>query len=88
MRNIDHRLELGIGINFTDGSTDALHHQAAVAKGELHAVVHLIPVLVRLLGLHWQEGHVNLRCDTGEPAAVHHLRLLIIEAADLCSQVP
>ena len=87
VRYVDHRFELRVRICLPYHSTDALHHQAAVAQGELHAVVHLVPVLVSLLGLHRQEGHVDFRSNRGEPAAVHHLRLLVVEAAHLSPEV-
>ena len=87
VRDVNHRLELRVRVNITDNLADALHHQTAVAEGEFHAVVHLVPVVVRLVGLHWQEGHIDVRIHRGEPAFVLDLRFLIVVHTNLRTKV-
>ena len=87
MGNVDHRFKLDARKGIGDDFLDAFHHQASVAQGELHAVLHLGPVVVELLSPQGQECQAQFGLHHRVPALVEHDGKLVVVVAHLLAQV-
>ena len=85
--DVDHRFELNarqcVGKHFLD----ALHHQFAVAEGEVDAVLHFLPVHVELLASTGEERQADVGRHHGVPLLIECGGQLVVIVAYLFAQV-
>ena len=85
--DVDHRVKLDAGQHFGQHLLDALHHQAAVAVGEVHAIEHFFPIQVKLRRTLGQERQTQIGRNGRVPARVEIGRNLVVVIAHAGTEV-
>ena len=55
MSDVDHRLKLNVWYRFRYDLLNSMHHQPSIAQTKIDTILHLIPIIIKLLGPLWQE---------------------------------
>lgn len=84
---VDHLLEGDTRQRVGENLLDALHHELAVAVGEIDAVFHLVPVHAELSGRARQEGQADFGRHGRVPALVQGGSEAVVVVADELAEV-